>query len=62
MAVLFLMFPFVAFVAMLVVIVIMVILKYGHRFLNLRNYTIDRDNEEDQQWSGKAYSQPVSNA
>lgn len=61
MAVLYLAFPFIAFVAMLVVGVIMFILKYGPRYLNLRNYTFNRDNEE-QQWSGKAYSQPVSSA
>jgi hypothetical protein len=61
MAFLFLAFPFVAFVAMLVVGVIMFVLKYGPKYLNLRNYTFNRDDEE-QQWSGKAYSQPVSNA
>jgi hypothetical protein len=61
MAFAYLMFPFVAFVAMLVVGVIMFVLKCGPRYLNLRNYTFNRENEE-QQWSGKAYSQPVSNA
>lgn len=61
MVMLYLAFPFVAFVAMLVVGVIMFILKYGPRYLNLRNYTLDRDNDE-QEWNGKAYSQPVSNA
>lgn len=59
----FLLFPFVALVAMLAVGAIMFVLKYGPRYLNLRNYTFNRDNGDDQQqWSGKAYSQPVSNA
>lgn len=57
----FILFPFVALVAMVCVGVIMFILKYGPRYLNLRNYTFSREREEEQ-WSGKAYSQPVSNA
>jgi hypothetical protein len=59
MAVLYLAFPCVALVAMLVVGVIMFVLKYGPRYLNLRNYTNSREDEE---YSGKAYSQPVSSA
>jgi len=56
------MFPFVALVAMLAVGAIMFVLKYGPRYLNLRNYTYNRDQSEDPQWSGKTYSQPVSTA
>lgn len=58
----FVMFPFVALVAMLAVGAIMFVLKYGPRYLNLRNYTFNRDQSEDPQWSGKTYSQPVSTA
>lgn len=57
----FLLFPCVAAVAMFVVLVIMLILKYGPRYLNLRNYTFNRA-DDDQEWGQKAYSQPVSNA
>jgi len=57
----FLLFPFVALVAMFVVLVIMLVLKHGPRYLNLRNYTFNRGND-DQEWGEKAYSQPVSNA
>lgn len=56
----FILFPFVALVAMVTVGVIMFILKYGPKYLNLRNYT-NRGREEEE-WSGKAYSQTVSNA
>lgn len=57
----FVLFPFVALVAMFVVGVIMFVLKYGPQYLNLRNYTFNRD-RQDEEWSGKAYSQPVSQA
>lgn len=58
----FLLFPFVALVAMVTVGAIMFVLKYGPKYLNLRNYTFNRDNADEKAWSGKAYSQPVSNA
>lgn len=57
----FILFPFVALVAMFVVGVIMFVLKFGPKYLNLRNYTINREGQ-DEEWTGKAYSQPVSQA
>lgn len=58
MAVLYLMFPFVALVAMLVMGVIMFILKKGEQHLNTRHFVWARATDDDRR--NQAYSQSVS--
>lgn len=60
MAVLYLMFPFIALVAMLVMGVIMFILKYGEQHLNTRHFVWARASPDDRRRNEAAYSQSVS--
>ena len=53
------MYPAVAFLAMFVVLVIMLMLKYGQKLMDSSRRTVPQDEDE---FQGKGYEQPVSYA
>lgn len=53
------MYPAVAFLAMFVVLVIMLMLKYGQKLMDSSRRTVPEDEDE---FQGKSYDQPVSYA
>lgn len=55
----FLLYPAVAFLAMFVVLVIMLMLKYGQKLMDVSRRTVPEDEDE---FQGKSYDQPVSYA
>ncbi|CAO1372632.1 unnamed protein product [Diamesa serratosioi] len=57
----FLLYPAVAFLAMFVVLVMMLMLKYGQTLMNLCQRT-DNVPEDQEEFEGKSYDQPVSYA